>query len=49
MDKGKQETESPTWEDLRGSAPEATGNLSSEKFVRKLRDEWDEAKPCLPT
>jgi hypothetical protein len=28
------------WDDLRGAAPNATGNLSSEDFVRKLRDEW---------
>lgn len=28
------------WEDLRGCAPDATGNLSSEAFVRQLRDEW---------
>ncbi len=27
-------------DDLRGAAPDATGDLSSEAFVRKLRDEW---------
>lgn len=30
----------PDWDDLRGQAPDATGTLSSEAFVRKLRDEW---------
>lgn len=34
------ENELPTWEDLRGRAPNATGNLSSEAFVRELRDAW---------
>jgi hypothetical protein len=33
--------EPPTWEDLRGAAPDATGSLSSEAFVRKSRNEWD--------
>lgn len=28
------------WEDLRGCAPDATGNLSSEAFMRELRDDW---------
>ena len=32
--------ELPDWEDLRGRAPDATGALSSEAFVRKLRDGW---------
>jgi hypothetical protein len=32
--------ELPTWEDLRGRAPDATGTLSSEAFVRELRDAW---------
>ena len=31
----------PDWDDLRGRAPGATGGLSSEDFVRGLRDEWD--------
>ena len=31
----------PTWEDLRGRAPDATGPLSSEAFVRELRDAWE--------
>jgi hypothetical protein len=36
----------PTWEDLRGAAPDATGDMSSEAFVRKSRDEWETfAKP----
>lgn len=30
----------PDWEDLRGRAPNATGDLSSEAFVRELRDAW---------
>ncbi|MEP9348300.1 hypothetical protein [Xanthobacter sp. KR7-225] len=30
----------PDWEDLRGRAPNATGDLSSEAFVRELRDGW---------
>ncbi len=34
------EDELPTWEDLRGRAPDATGRLSSEAFVRELRDAW---------
>lgn len=34
------ENELPTWEDLRGRAPDATGTLSSEAFVRELRDAW---------
>jgi hypothetical protein len=32
--------ELPDWEDLRGRAPEATGTLNSEDFVRELRDGW---------
>jgi len=32
--------ELPTWEDLRGRAPDATGDLSSEDFVRELRNAW---------
>ncbi len=28
------------WEDLRGRAPDATGDLSSETFIRELRDAW---------
>lgn len=28
------------WDDLRGRAPGATGALSSEAFVRELRDDW---------
>jgi hypothetical protein len=34
------ESELPTWDDLRGRAPDATGELSSEAFVRELRDGW---------
>jgi hypothetical protein len=32
--------ELPTWEDIRGRAPDATGELSSEAFVRELRNGW---------
>lgn len=32
--------ELPTWEDMRGRAPDATGQLSSEAFVRELRSGW---------
>ena len=34
------ESELPAWDDLRGRAPNATGGLSSEAFVRELRDGW---------
>jgi hypothetical protein len=34
------EEELPTWEDLRGLAPDATSGLSSEAFVRELRNAW---------
>lgn len=34
------ESELPDWEDLRGRAPDATGELSSEAFVRELRNGW---------
>lgn len=30
----------PDWKDLLGIAPEATGGLSSEEFIRNLRNEW---------
>lgn len=30
----------PDWDDLLGRAPDATGELSSEAFVRELRDAW---------
>lgn len=30
----------PDWDDLRGRAPDATGGLSTEAFVRELRDGW---------
>ena len=30
----------PDWEDLRGRAPDATGEKSSEGFVREMRDAW---------
>jgi hypothetical protein len=34
------EIDLPTWEDLLGIAPNATGELLSEEFVRSLRNEW---------
>lgn len=34
------EYELPDWDDLRGMAPDATGDLSSEAFIRGLRDGW---------
>ena len=34
------EYELPDWDDIRGRAPDATGTLSSETFVRELRDAW---------
>jgi len=34
------DAELPDWDDLRGRAPHATGDLSSEAFVRGLRDAW---------
>ena len=33
-------TEGSDWDSLRGTAPDATGETSSEAFVRKMRDEW---------
>lgn len=33
--------ELPTLRDLQGIAPNLTGELSSEEFVRRQRDEWD--------
>lgn len=29
-----------SWEDLKGIAPDATGELLSEEFIRNLRNEW---------
>jgi hypothetical protein len=34
------ESELPDWDDLRGRAPDITGELSSEAFVRELRNGW---------
>jgi hypothetical protein len=34
------EAELPDWDDLRGRAPDITGDLSSEAFVRELRSGW---------
>lgn len=36
------EEDLPSFDSLFGMAPKATGDLSSEAFVRKLRDEWDD-------
>ena len=30
----------PDWKDLLGIAPNATGGLSSEEFIKNLRNEW---------
>jgi hypothetical protein len=38
--------DTPSWESLRGVAPDATGDLSSEAFIRQQRDEWDKT-PAL--
>ena len=35
-----------SWEDIRGVAPDATGGLPSEDFVREIRDAWDRTDPC---
>jgi len=32
------------WHELHGAAPDATGDTSSEAFVRALRDEWPAAE-----
>jgi hypothetical protein len=34
------DSELPDWDDLRGRAPRATGDLTSEAFIRELRDVW---------
>lgn len=34
------EEDLPTWDDLRGLAPDATGSLMSEAYVRELRNAW---------
>ena len=38
--------ELPSLSDLCGIAPDATGDKSSEQFVRELRDEWDRKSLC---
>lgn len=38
--KNSPESELPDWKDLLGIAPEATGSLLSEEFIRNLRNEW---------
>lgn len=39
--------EAVDWDDLRGIAPDATGDMSSEAFIRAQRDEFD-ASPSPP-
>ena len=34
------DSELPDWDDLRGRAPDITSGLSSEAFIRELRDGW---------
>jgi hypothetical protein len=36
------------WPDIRGIAPDATGDLSSEDFVRQMRDEWPDKQEGKP-
>lgn len=31
----------PDWDDVRGIAPNATGDMSSEEWIRQQRGEWD--------
>lgn len=33
--------DAPTWQDIYGIAPNITGGLSSEEFIRRQRNEWD--------
>lgn len=40
IDTFEREEDLPDWEDIRGRAPGATGKLSSEAFIRELRDAW---------
>lgn len=35
------------WDDVRGIAPDATGDLSSEEFIRRLRDEWPDRQAAI--
>lgn len=35
------ESDLPHWDDLLGRAPDATGGVPSEAFVRELRDAWE--------
>jgi hypothetical protein len=37
-------TPPPIMASLRGLAPDATGAMLSEDFIRKIRDEWDQAE-----
>ena len=54
MNEGNISADTPDWDDLRGIAPNATGDMSSEAFVRELRDSWGDrfhnepAGPALP-
>ena len=38
----------PDWDDIRGRSPDATGGLSSEAFVRELRDAWPDPQADWP-
>jgi hypothetical protein len=40
LDIMERDADLPDWEDLRGRAPDATGEKSSEDFIRELRDAW---------
>ncbi|HZT41633.1 MAG TPA: hypothetical protein VFA07_05570 [Chthonomonadaceae bacterium] len=42
-------SELPTLGQLRGIAPNATGGIASEDFIRKIRDEWGEAQSIQKT
>jgi hypothetical protein len=47
-DEAKKSEGGVDWDDVRGIAPNATGDLSSEAFIREQRDSWDD-QPSAPT
>ena len=47
-DEAKKSEGGVDWDDVRGIAPNATGDLSSEAFIREQRDSWDD-KTSDPT
>jgi hypothetical protein len=47
-DEAKKSEGGVDWDDVRGIAPNATGDLSSEAFIREQRDSWDD-HPSSPT